>query len=365
MSEEHPNPYEGLPPEAFWRRAVAEKNALEISGLWAPKFAVAPKHKVITAGSCFAQHFSRALLARGYGWKDFEPAPMQLTADQARDYNYGIFSFRTGNVYTARMLRQWLELAFEEAEAPQEYWENAAGRVFDPLRPGIEPDGFVDLAEMLASRTATLAAIRRGVQEADVFVFTMGLTECWRHRETGLEYAMCPGTMAGRFDPEQHVFVNQGYGAIRRDMRAAFKILRQVNPKLKILLTVSPVPLTATASGQHVLTATSYSKSVLRAVAGELAQELAYVDYFPSYEIITHPAYRGMFYAPNQRSVVPQGVNHVMNSFFASQNTAFPWIERKLRKETMEAKKPDMVEQAGEAATRALKCDEEFLDAFG
>ena len=31
----------------------------------------------------------------------------------------------------------------------------------------------------------------------------------------------------------------------------------------------------------------------------------------------------------------------------------------------MEAKKPDMVEQAGEATTRALKCDEEFLDAFG
>ena len=361
MSNEHQNPYEGLPDEAFWRRAVAEKNALEISGLWTPKFAVAPKHRVITAGSCFAQHFSRALVARGYGWKDAEPAPALLSEDQARDYNYGIFSFRTGNIYTARMLHQWLSYAFDEQQPPQEFWTNDAGRVFDPLRPRIEPDGFADLEEMQASREATLAAIRQAVQDADVFVFTMGLTECWRNRQTGLEYAMCPGTLAGRFDPEQHEFVNQGYNGIRRDMRAALKILRKANPKLKVLLTVSPVPLTATASGQHVLTATSYSKSVLRGVAGELAMGNATVDYFPSYEIITHPAYRGMFYAPNQRSVVPQGVNHVMTNFFACQNAAFPWIERKLKK----SGKAQGTEKADKTSARAVKCEEEFLDAFG
>ncbi len=360
MSEQHPNPYEGLPEEAFWRTAVAAKNPLEISELWKPKFPVAQKHRVITAGSCFAQHFSRALLARDYGWSDAEPAPKLLSETQARDYNYGIFSFRTGNIYTARMLRQWLGYAFDEAELPAEYWQNGKGRVCDPLRPAIEPDGFVDQAEMRASRAATLAAIRQAVKGANVFVFTMGLTECWRNRETGLEYAMCPGTLAGEFDPAQHEFVNQGFAGIRRDMRAALKILRRANPKLKVLLTVSPVPLTATASGQHVLTATSYSKSVLRAVAGELAMEYEHVDYFPSYEIITHPAYRGMFYAPNQRSVVPQGVNHVMESFFACQNAAFPWLERKLKK----AGPQPLVDKTAGSRDRALKCDEEFLDAF-
>ena len=39
-------------------------------------------------------------------------------------------------------------------------------------------------------------------------------------------------------------------------------------PKLRILLTVSPVPLTATAGDDHVLLATTYSKSVLRAGRG-------------------------------------------------------------------------------------------------
>jgi hypothetical protein len=358
MSEQTPNPYVGLPERAFWKRAVAAHNPLEISQLWQPKFPIGRRHRVITAGSCFAQHFSRALVARGYRWLDAEPAPKLLSETQARDYNYGIFSCRTGNIYTARMLRQWLSYALEEAPLPVEYWEKA-GRFYDPLRPGIEPDGFVDLADLQGARGAVLAALRRAVSQADVFVFTMGLTECWRHRESELEYAMCPGTLAGDFDPDQHEFVNQSFVGIHRDMRAAIKMLRQANPKLKVLLTVSPVPLTATASGQHVLTATSHSKSVLRAVAGELAAELAQVDYFPSYEIITHPAYRGMFYAPNQRSVVPQGVNHVMESFFACQNAAFPWLQR-------QGKGGRQGQDKGAApSARALQCDEEFLDAFG
>lgn len=360
MSEQSPNPYVGLPETAFWKTAVAARNPLEISALWRPKFPVARKHKVITAGSCFAQHFSRALVARGYGWLDAEPAPKLLSEDQARDFNYGIFSFRTGNIYTARMLRQWLSYAFEGEEPPVEHWEQN-GRFYDPLRPGIEPEGFADLAELQASRAALLAAIRGAILEADVLVFTMGLTECWRHRTSELEYAICPGTVAGRFDPDQHEFVNQSFVGIRRDMLAALKILRQANPKLKVLLTVSPVPLTATASGEHVLTATSHSKSVLRAVAGELAAEFKHVDYFPSYEIITHPAYRGMFYAPNQRSVVPQGVNHVMESFFACQSAAFPWLARKSKRGGKTAGEPE----GQPSNARAVKCDEEFLDAFG
>jgi len=136
MSEHSSNPYVGLPETAFWKRAVAARNPLEISQLWRPKFPVARKHRVITAGSRFAQHFSRALVARGYGWLDAEPAPKLLSEDQAQAYNYGIFSFRTGNIYTARMLRQWLGYAFEGEEPPAEYWQTE-GRYYDPLRPGM------------------------------------------------------------------------------------------------------------------------------------------------------------------------------------------------------------------------------------
>ena len=38
----------------------------------------------------------------------------------------------------------------------------------------------------------------------------------------------------------------------------------------KCIISVSPVPLIATATNQHALVANTYSKSVLRAAAGEL-----------------------------------------------------------------------------------------------
>ncbi len=353
------NPYADLPPKAFWKSAVAAHNSLEISELWTPEFAVRPSDKVVTAGSCFAQHFSRALSARGYNWFDAEPAPALLTEEQARSFNYGIFSTRTGNIYTARMLRQWLELAFGETDMQSSEWDEVwetEGRFQDPLRPVIEPGGFVSPDELFSARRATLAALRNALRQADVFVFTMGLTESWRNRYTGLEYAMCPGTAGGVFDAGQHVFCNQRYSEIHADMNAALRILREQNANLKVLLTVSPVPLTATASGEHVLTATSYSKSVLRSVAGDLAADLDGVDYFPSYEIITHPAFRGMFYAPNQRSVISKGVDHVMESFFAAQQARFP-------QKSVRGRGKGQV-GAGDRSDRAIKCEEEMLDAF-
>jgi len=85
--------------------------------------------------------------------------------------------------------------------------------------------------------------------------------------------------------------------------------------RLKTIVTVSPVPLTATASDDHVLTATTYSKSVLRGVCGELFQRNRFIDYYPSYELITAPSSRGIFYEPNLRSVSGAGVSNAMKLF--------------------------------------------------
>ena len=65
-----------------------------------------------------------------------------------------------------------------------------------------------------------------------------------------------------------------------------------------MILTVSPVPLVATAAGKHVLVATTYSKSVLRVACEEVCQKAADVMYFPSYEIITGNYNRGSYSSP-------------------------------------------------------------------
>jgi hypothetical protein len=357
------HPYESLTEESFWRTAVAERDALEITGLWKPKIRVKRRTRIVTAGSCFAQHFSKALVARGYRWLDFELGPVGLTAEQRKDYHYGTFSFRTGNIYTPRMLLQWLSWALTGAAPPDLVWEKD-GRFYDPFRPGVEPGGFVSVEELQLSRAETLAAVAAAVRGAQVFVFTLGLTEAWQDRETGVEFAVCPGTVAGRFDAERHVFVNHGFGALLADMVAALRLMFRANRGLRLLLTVSPVPLTATASGQHVLTATSHSKSLLRALASELAAEQARVDYFPSYEIITHPAYRGRFFAPNLRSVLPEGVEHVMAQFFRDQSAAFG--ADAATRPAVAASVVDMDEGPEHELKEAeeLRCEEEILATF-
>lgn len=54
-----------------------------------------------------------------------------------------------------------------------------------------------------------------------------------------------------------------------------------------MIVTVSPVPLTATYRDADVMTANCYSKSVLRTAAEEITQTFDFVHYFPSFESIT------------------------------------------------------------------------------
>ena len=355
------NPYSSLPEKAFWKTAVAQRHPMSIADLWTPKFRVGPDDLVATMGSCFAQHFGKALAKRGYKWFDAEPAPPGINEVVKKRFNYGVFSARTANIYTARSFFQWVRWALELEEVPPEIWFDGA-RVFDPFRPTIEPGGFASEDEMLRSRQVVLSAFRNLIEKSRVFVFTMGLTEAWLNRDGGYVYPMCPGTTAGTFDHSLYEFKNFTYPEIEADMAATIDAMRTVNPELKALLTVSPVPLTATASGDHILVAASYSKSVLRAVAGHLAATLPGVDYFPSYEIITSVPYRSMFFEQNLRSVASVGVDHVMDTFFTCNGGA---DENKVQKA---AAKPASVEQAPNRGAKSdeddVVCEEELLAAF-
>lgn len=363
MAEQQPpkpqtHPYATLDDRGLWRRAVAEAGIFGLKDLWTSKWELPADARFATFGSCFAQHISAALVARQMNWFNAEPAPRRTPPELARAYNYNVFSARTANVYTAAQLRHLVGLA-DRSIAPDaaEFWSDAKGRVRDSLRPAIEPDGFASTDEALLSRRTMVRAFRRAVAETDVFVFTLGLTEGWRNRATGQPYPMCPGTLAGQFDADQHEFDPARYPAIRADLEAACAAMRGLNPALNVLLTVSPVPLTATASGDHVLKATTYSKSVLRAVAGDLAADAGWIDYFPSYEIIAGAPARAMFFEPNMRSVAAQGVAVVMGHFFGGLRLSG---ERKYTQPDPDAAREAAAE--AEAAAEDLICEEMTLD---
>ncbi|CAL4869164.1 hypothetical protein MMA231_03455 (plasmid) [Asticcacaulis sp. MM231] len=349
------NPYDSLPQRAFWKPAVAQRSLFDIGPIWTPKFNIQPDDKVVTFGSCFAQHIGNALLTRGYAWTSYELPPEGLSEVNRKYFNYNVFSCRTGNIYTASLLLQWVRWALEIESAPAIAWEQD-GRFYDPFRPAIEPNGFETSDELLKSRNYTISQFSAAIRGAEYFVFTLGLTESWKNKTHGYEYAICPGTVAGEFDENEHVFDNQPYEAIFASLVSAMDLIRGINPNLKFILTVSPVPLTATNSGNHVMVATMESKSVLRAVAGRIAALRADSDYFPSYEIINSPTSKGTFFEPNMRSVNPYGVNFVMDNFFDCLKHSFGTPIYSQTNTPKSQTKP--VEQD-------VVCEEELLGAFG
>ena len=134
-----------------------------------------------------------------------------------------------------------------------------------------------------------------------------------------------------------------------------------MSPSIRFLLTVSSVPLTATASREHVIPATTYSKSVLRAAAGYLSQTHQDIDYFPSYEIIAAPPSRGAFYEGNLRSIAAGGVDVVMETFFSEHH------RMKQGTVALAAQKQDIPLPPGLPKTPQedrVWCDEELLEAF-
>ncbi len=311
------HPYSVVNEHQMWRRAVTDVACENVDPVVDVPFGIAPETRIATAGSCFAQHIAKALERSGYSYFVSERAPEGMSAEMAQAGNYGVFSARYGNLYTARQLLQLVRRAYGEFTPEDNAWLRDDGRYNDPFRPQIEPDGFATIAELERSRDDHFQAVRQIVKQADVFVFTLGLTEGWRRRSDGAVFPLAPGTAGGAFDLDRYEFVNFRTDEVIADMAAAITEMRRRNPGLRFILTVSPVPLIATADAKrHVLTATTYSKSVLRVAGEELSRTLGEVAYFPSFEIITGNFNRGAYYAESLRDVRMEGVDHVMRLFF-------------------------------------------------
>lgn len=306
------HPYLDIPDAQRWSRAMAGRANEDIDPVSAPSFRIEAETRVATAGSCFAQHVARHLREHGRACFETEPAHPLLSSALAEAFNYGTYSARYGNIYTSRQLLQLWRRATGAFVPADDIWERSGGW-YDPFRPTIQPGGFSSVREYQEDRRQHFAAVRRAFGEMDVFIFTLGLTECWASRVDGAVYPLCPGVAAGHFDADRHALLNLSVDEVVADLCAFIQEVRQVNPQMRLILTVSPVPLAATAERQHVLTATTYSKSVLR-VAAEQVCRLPDVYYFPAYEIV-HAAGRD-FLAEDRRSVLEHGVRHVMSLFF-------------------------------------------------
>jgi hypothetical protein len=311
------HPYAGLPDRQFWRRFVSDCPWGKLNLNEPTKFQLEWNDRIATAGSCFAQHISRHLRKHGIPPYLAEP-PHPLISEYGGDVgSYELFSARYGNIYTARQLWELFEQAFGRREMIEDFTEEN-GRWYDLLRPSVQKQGYASISEARADREYHLLRVRELFENASVFIFTLGLTESWYNARSLHTYPACPGTVRGSYDPDCHRFQNASCGEVTQDLERLVDALSLINPGLKIILTVSPVPLVATFTRQNVLVASSYSKAVLRAAAGEIEGCHPNVAYFPSFEIISSPASFGQYLSSDLREVNERGVSHVMECFMAA-----------------------------------------------
>jgi hypothetical protein len=281
----------------------------------ARKFLISPESKVFAMGSCFAVEIREAL--RRCGFQVF-PRYYDLNMDPAHEAIGKLPTRDNVNHYDTFTIRQEFEQAFGELRpaGPDEFWRidspdirasvglEGDGLYQDPFRKSV----FADSVNRLAGLTARIDdCIRDAIRVADVYVITLGLIETWRDGVTGRHLCQAP-------HPEKRIdceFVLSDFQANLDNVRRVCSLIATHRPGTRIILTVSPVALGRTFTGRDVVVANMESKSVLRAVAGQIAREFDQVTYWPSYEV----GMREDIFERDGRHVTREGVEKIVGAF--------------------------------------------------
>jgi hypothetical protein len=119
----------------------------------------------------------------------------------------------------------------------------------------------------------------------------LGLSEVWYDQVTG--EPLWRALPVDQFDPERHVFRVETMAQTLQWLETIERLRARHVPDMKIIFTVSPVPLAMTFRPVSALTANSASKAVVRAALDEFLrnhqEEVGRrLFYFPSYELVTN-----------------------------------------------------------------------------
>lgn len=344
------HPYKTLPDRQFWSRAVSSGfDAAEVGTF--PRPLIRAGDRIVSAGSCFAANIVPHLERAGFTYLRTEYTEPVWAEIVPEAMSYAKFSAGYGNIYTTRQLRQLLRRCLGRFTPREDRWA-ADDAVIDPYRPGLRYPART-AAEFDALQAQHLKATLEAFSSCDVFIFTLGLTEAWASTLDGAVFPACPGTIAGTYDAARHAFVNFSVNEVALDLVRFIEELRSVNPKVRVILTVSPVPLVATNAGRHVLAATTYSKAVLRVAAEMTVSALPDVHYFPAYEIVTGPQAPEPYFEPDRRNVSSTAIDAVMVAFLAACDSS--------RATQQQAPAPNAA-QALSAAISEIECEEAGQD---
>jgi hypothetical protein len=249
---------------------------------------IKPDSRFFAMGSCFAVEIRNALRARGcavypdYPSVAFDPDTQMPGKLPSRD---------NINHYDTFTIAQEIARAIDRRRWPRDdFWQVARFRFSqqkgwplafqDPHRRHIfatTAQGVADLSDKIS------ACIDDGLAASDIVILTLGLTETWRIKASGLYAALGPENERDEIFPRLE-FRATGYAENYENLRSTIERIWAAYPGKKIVLSVSPVALTRTWTGEDIARANLQSKATLRTVAGQICRDYPAVTYWPSYE---------------------------------------------------------------------------------
>ncbi len=159
--------------------------------------------------------------------------------------------------------------------------------------------------ELLDAINETMHKVGSFLREADVLVITLGTAIIYRQKETGMLVANCHKMPDAMFVRERMTAYD-----IADQWLMLLQLLESVNPRLKVIFTVSPIR--HKRDGMHI---NQISKGILLQALDEMA-----VEYFPAYEIMLDELRDYRFYADDMIHPSELAVEYIWQRF---QDTYF------------------------------------------
>ncbi len=142
------------------------------------------------------------------------------------------------------------------------------------------------IAELLPSGWSKEKTLQL-IENSDVFILTLGVAPAFFDRSTG-EFVLPRRTaLNSRVLAEKFLYRTTSVKENVDNVLHVIKFIRSVSPSIKIIVTVSPVPLMASFEYESAVQADCLSKSTMRLVAHEVVNhsDISDILYWPSFEI--------------------------------------------------------------------------------
>lgn len=243
-------------------------------------FKMVPGQSVFTIGSCFARHIETELKSLGFivPARQFAVPPGELLT--GTKMSSGVL-----NKYTPHSMLNEVSFAAGTSNG-EEFLIEIDGQYLDGQ---LHTDRPVSLERAIERRHEIRALYLEGLRVSPTVIITLGLIESWWDSERERYLNETPKPELFRKFPRRFFFEILSVDETLRVVDSLVLHIHEMGPPAqRILITVSPIPLARTFSGRDVIVANSYSKSLLRVAADVVASRYEWVDYYPSYESITH-----------------------------------------------------------------------------